>query len=102
MNAATISFFWGAFFGTVLLMLAGALAAFVQSHHRVALAAALSSLVSGLFVVSYLGWLPIGDPDDEARLLAHIGIFSATMLGLMLLVELGLLRDRDGRRRVLA
>ena len=102
MNVATISFFWGAFFGTVLLMLAGALAAFVQSHHRVALAAALSALVSGVFVVSYLGWLPIGDPDGEARLLAHIGIFSATMLGLMLLGELGLLRDRDSRRRVLA
>jgi GGDEF domain-containing protein len=102
MNAATISFFWGAFFGTVLLMLAGGLAAFVQSHHRVALAAALSALVSGLFVVSYLGWLPIADPDAEARLLAHIGIFSATMLGLMLLVDLGLLRDRGGRRRVLA
>lgn len=93
--------FWGAFFGTVALMLAGALAAFVQSHHRVALAAALSALVSGLFVVGYLGWLPIGDPEDEARLLAHIGIFSATMLGLMLLVELGLLRDRNERRRVL-
>jgi len=94
--------FWGAFFGTVALMLAGALAAFVQSHHRVALAAALSALVSGLFVVSYLGWLPIGDARHEARLLAHIGIFSATMLGLMLLAELGLLRDRDRRRRVLA
>lgn len=102
MNAATISFFWGAFFATVALMLAGALAAFVQSHHRVALAAALSALVSGLFVVSYLGWLPIDDPDDEARLLAHIGIFSATTLGLMLLADLGLLRDRNGRRRVLA
>ena len=94
--------FWGAFFGAVALMLAGALAAFVQSHHRVALAAALSALVSGLFVVSYLGWLPVGDPQHEARLLAHIGIFSATMLGLMLLIELGLLRDSDGRRRVLA
>lgn len=102
MNIAMTSFFWGAFFGTVLLMLVGALAAFVQSHHRVALAAALSALVSGLFVVSYLGWLPVRDPDGEARLLAHIGIFSATMLGLMLLVELGLLRDRGGRRRVLA
>lgn len=101
-NTATISFFWGAFFGTVTLMLAGALAAFAQSHHRVALAAALSALVSGLFVVGYLGWLPIADPDHEARLLAHIGIFSATMLGLMLLGELGLLRERDSRRRVLA
>lgn len=102
MSATVISFFWGAFFGTVVLMLAGALAAFVQSHHRVALAAALSAVVSALFVVGYLGWLPIGDPGHEARLLAHIAIFSAMMLGLMLLADLGLLRDRDGRRRVLA
>ncbi len=101
-NATTISFFWGAFFGTVALMVVGALAAFVQSHHRVALAAGLSAFVSALFVVSYLGWLPIGDPGHEARLLAHVGIFSATMLGLMLLTELGLLREPAGRRRVLA
>lgn len=100
-TVATISFFWGAFFGTVLLMLVGALAAFVQSHHRVALAAGLSACVSALFVVSHLGWLPIADPGHEARLLAHIGIFSATMLGLMLLADLGLLRDPDTRRRVL-
>lgn len=102
MSAATISFFWGAFFGTVALMLAGAVAAFVQSHHRVALAAGLSAAVSALFVGSYLGWLPVSDPGHEARLLAHVGIFSATMLGLMLLADLGLLRDGEGRRRVLA
>ena len=45
MTAATISFFWGAFFGTVVLMLVGAAAAFVQSHHRVALAAGQSACV---------------------------------------------------------
>lgn len=93
--------FWGAFFGTVALMLVGAVAAFVQSHHRVAVAAGLSAVVSALFVASYLGWLPVADPGHEARLLAHVGIFSATMLGLMLLVDLGLLRDRDSRRVVL-
>jgi GGDEF domain-containing protein len=92
--------FWGAFFGTVALMLAGALAAFAKSHHRVALSAALSSLVSALFVVSYLGWLTIPDTALEARLLAHVAILSATFLGLMLLTELGLLREPDNARRV--
>ena len=38
--------FWGAFFGTVALMLVGALVAFAQSHHRVALAAARTARVA--------------------------------------------------------
>ena len=92
--------FWGAFFGTVALMLAAALVAFVKSQHRVALAAALTSLLSALFVVSYLGWLTVSDTELEARLLAHVGILSAAMLGLMLLTELGLLRGAENARRV--
>ncbi|HXE51139.1 MAG TPA: GGDEF domain-containing protein [Ramlibacter sp.] len=86
--------FWGAFFGSAALMLAGALAAFARSLQRVALMAALSSLVSALFVVAYLGWLPITDPAVQARLLAHVAVLAAVMLGLMLLAMLGLLRDR--------
>lgn len=93
--------FWGAFFGTAVLMLIGAMAAFVQSHHRVALSAALTALVSALFAVTYLGWLPVADPAHDARLVAHVGIFSAVMLGLMLLLDLGLLRERETRRRIL-
>jgi GGDEF domain-containing protein len=92
--------FWGAFFGTVALMLAGALVAYSKSHHRVALAAAATSLLCALFVVSYLGWLSISDQALEARLLAHVGIFSAAMLGLMLLTELGLLRGSALARRI--
>ncbi len=101
MHAIAIGF-WGAFFGTAALLLIGALAAFVQSHHRVALTAALAAGVSALFVVTYLGWLPIADPDHDARLVAHVGIFTAVMLGLMLLLDLGLLRERETRRRILA
>jgi len=93
MDAVAIGF-WGAFFGSAALMLAGALAAFARSLQRVALTAALSSLVSALFVVAYLGWLPIADPAVEARLLAHVAVLAAVMLGLMLLAMLGLLRDR--------
>jgi GGDEF domain-containing protein len=97
-----IGFFWGAFFGTVALMLAGAIAAFVQSHQRVALAAGLTALLSALFVASYLGGLPLADPDLEARLVSHIGLASAIMLKLLLLVDLGLLREPRNRRRILA
>jgi uncharacterized membrane protein len=74
-------------------MLAGSLAAFARSQHRVALMAALSAVVSALFVTAYLGWLPIADPAAEARLLAHVAVLTAVMLGLMLLAMLGLLRD---------
>ena len=89
--------FWGAFFGAVGLMLAGALLAYLRSLQRVALTAALSAILSALFVVAYLGWLPIADRALEARLLAHLAAGSAAVLGLMLLAMLGLLRSRQGR-----
>ena len=94
--------FWGAFFGTCALLLVGALTAFAQLHRRVALTAALTAVMSALYAVTYLGWLPIADPDHDARLVAHVGIFTAVMLGLMLLWDLGLLREREIRRRILA
>jgi len=97
-----IGFFWGVFFGTVALMLAGALAAFVQSHHRVALAAGLTALLSALFVAGYLVGLPVAGRALEARLVSHVGLLSAIMLKLLLLVDLGLLREREARRRILA
>jgi GGDEF domain-containing protein len=95
-------FFWGGFFATVVLMLAGALAAFVKSHHRVALAAALTAMLSGLFIATYLVGLPIQDRGLEIRLIAHVGLVAATLLQLMLMVDLGLLRDRETGRRILA
>lgn len=92
--------FWGAFFCAVVLMLAGSLAAFFRSLQRVALTAALSSLISALFVVAYLGWLPLGNPDTLARFLAHLATVCAGALGLMLLAMLGLLRQPRRARRI--
>jgi GGDEF domain-containing protein len=94
--------FWGAFFGTVALMLVGALVAFAQSHHRVALAAALTASVSALFVVCTLGWLPLTNPLQEARLVAHVGVAAGVLLWLMLLMDLGYLREPRSRQRTLA
>jgi GGDEF domain-containing protein len=99
MDALAIGF-WGAFFGSVALMLAGSLAAFARSLQRVALTAALSALVSALFVVAYLGWLPIADPAAETRLLAHIAVLVAVTLGLMLLAMLGVMRHPATARRI--
>jgi GGDEF domain-containing protein len=92
--------FWGAYFGTASLMMAAALAAYVQSQQRVALTAALSALVSALFVIAYLGWLPIAQPAIEARLVAHVAVITATVLGLMLLAMLGYLRKPATARRI--
>jgi GGDEF domain-containing protein len=92
--------FWGAFFCAVALMLAGSLAAFFRSLQRVALTAALSSLISALFVVAYLGWLPVGGQEQQARFLAHLAILSSTALGLMLLALLGLFRQPQRARRI--
>jgi hypothetical protein len=91
--------FWGSFFGTVAPMLAGSVAAFVRSHERVVLTAALTSVVSALFAAAFLGCLPLSDPDHEARLLAHVAILAAAVLGRMLWAELGLLRQREAAWR---
>jgi GGDEF domain-containing protein len=92
--------FWGGFFGSVALMLAGSLAAFARSLHRVALTATLAAAMSALFAVAYLGWLPIHDAHAQSRLLAHVAVATAVVLGLLLLAMLGLLRNRETARIV--
>jgi GGDEF domain-containing protein len=92
--------FWGAFFGTAALMLAISLVAFVRSQRRVALTAGSSALISAAFVVAYLGWLPL-EGGAEARVLAHVAMFSSLALGLMLMSLLGLLRQPRGARRTI-
>ncbi|MDB5883818.1 MAG: putative rane protein [Ramlibacter sp.] len=90
--------FWGAYFGTVALMLAASLGAFARSLQRVALMAALSALISGLFAVAYLGWLPVAGAAGQ-RLQAHVAVVTTVILGLMLLSLLGLLRRRATAQR---
>jgi len=92
--------FWGAFFGTVALMLAGALLAYVRSLQRVALTAALSAVFSAFYAIAFLGWLPVGDGQVQSRLLAHVSVVCSTALGLMLLAMLGLLRRPRTRGRI--
>src|SRR5688500_7751927 len=93
--------FWGAFFGTVVLMLVASLAAYARSMQRVALLAALSAAVAGFCVAAYLGWLlPVGEAQD--RLLAHVVVGTAVILGLMLMSLRGVLRQRQAARRALS
>jgi GGDEF domain-containing protein len=90
--------FWGAFFCMATLMLVMSLAAYSRLHKRVALTAALTSLFSAGFVVSYLGWLPIEGPL-EARVLAHVAVLTAVILAMMLMSTLGMLRQHAVGRR---
>jgi GGDEF domain-containing protein len=101
MNTVAVGF-WGAFFGSVALMLAGSLMAYVRSMHRVALRAALTAALSALFVASYIGWLPVGDRGTGERVLAHIAAVCSALLGLMLLELMGVTRRRGGGVRLQA
>ena len=85
--------FWGAYYGTVGLLLGAALLAFRRSAQRVALTAAASAFMSGLFSVVFLGWLPL--PENALfRLKAHVAILCAAVLCVLLLAMLGVRRDR--------
>jgi len=92
--------FWGCYFGTTALMLAGATVAFTRSLHRISLNAALSALASSFFVISFLGGLPIPDPDMESRFLAHVALAVASVLAYLLFSIVGALDSRKLRRRV--
>ena len=92
MDSAAVGF-WGAYFGTVALLLAGSIAAFARSLHRVALTAALFGLICGIYFAGFLGWLPFGEEGVRWRALAHISALSATILSLMVLAMLGAMRN---------
>ena len=85
--------FWGAYYGTVCLLLGAALLAFRRSAQRVALTAAASAFMSGLFTAVYLGWLPLHG-DALFRLKAHVAAICAAVLCVLLLAMLGVRRDR--------
>lgn len=92
--------FWGAFFGTVGLMVAGAVFAVVRSHHRVALNAAIAALASALFVAAFIGWLPLPSQDVSDRVLAHIATVTSGVLAYLLFYMLGLQRKQELAIRV--
>jgi len=90
--------FWGCYFGTAALMLAGAGMAFTRSLHRISLNAALSAAVSSFFVMAFLGGLPIDDEDVLLRFLAHVALAVAIILAYLLFSIVGALDSRRARR----
>ncbi|MBX3587599.1 MAG: diguanylate cyclase [Ramlibacter sp.] len=99
----TISaFFWGGYFATAAIMLAGIAHVLGQGLYRVPVNASISLSICTLFVVAYLGWLPLDDPGLQARVQAQVGILTATLLAYMLLDLFGYLRyHRLVRRAIL-
>ena len=89
---------WGWYFGTTVLMLAGAALAFSRSLRRVSINAAVAALASAFFVMAFLGGLPISDNATLARFLAHVGCVVAVVLAFLLLAMLGVLRLRQMRQ----
>jgi GGDEF domain-containing protein len=85
--------FWGAFFGSVGLMLAGAGLAYARSIHRVALRAAWTALLSAVYVASFIGWLPVPGAGIGQRMLALVAAACSAVLALLLLAWLGVARD---------
>ncbi|MBC7604024.1 MAG: diguanylate cyclase [Ramlibacter sp.] len=97
---ATAIGFWGAYFGTVALLLAGSIAAFARSLHRVAISAALFALISAFYFAAYLDWVPLDGRVDRLRWLSQISVVSAAVLGSMVLAMLGVMRHPRRRRRI--
>ena len=90
--------FWGCYFGTAALMLAGAAVAFSKSLRRISLNAALSAIASSFFVVAFLGWLPIDDAAVLARFLAHVAMLVGSLLAYLLFTMLGVLKSGKFQR----
>lgn len=91
--------FWGCYFGTIGLMVAGAVFGFVRSLRRVSANAALTALASAFFAVAFLGGLPIEEAAVQQRFLAHVAAATSSLLLCLLLSMLGLFREPEARRR---
>lgn len=91
--------FWGCYFGTIGLMVAGCVFGFVKSLHRVAANAALTALASAFFTVVFLGGLPIEEGATLARFQAHVAAAVSALLLSLFLAMLGLFREARTWRR---
>jgi GGDEF domain-containing protein len=94
--------FWGCYFGSAGLMLAGSVFAYIRSLRRIAVNAAASALASTFFVVAFLGGLPISDAATLDRFLAHVASLVSVLLAYLLFSILGILRSPSSQRRAVA
>jgi GGDEF domain-containing protein len=93
--------FWGGFFCTAFFMFAGGVLAWARSHRRVGFAAIATALLSAIYVASTLHLFGRHAPLLDSRLTGACAIVTASVLRLMLLVDLGYLHQQQERRRIL-
>ena len=89
--------FWGCYFGSVVLLLAGSVFAFIRKLPRIAFSTVLSAIASGFFVISFLGMLPINEGNNLARFLAHVASLVSALLTYLLLSFVNISLDRNNR-----
>ena len=94
-----VAAFWGAFFGTATLMIAGAVAAYLRDLRRVAVMAASAAFLYIVFVSSYLGLLPMPSGSIRLRFDATVFMFCAVLLGNLVLAMIGHMREPAAARR---
>ncbi|MEJ6023303.1 diguanylate cyclase domain-containing protein [Ramlibacter sp. PS4R-6] len=94
-----VAAFWGAFFGTAALMLAGALTAYLAELRRVAWIAASATVTVCLFALSYLGLVPLESEAARVRLDANVFALCAALLGHLVLAMIGHMREPAAARR---
>lgn len=94
--------FWGCYFGSAGLMLAGSVFAYIRSLRRIAVNAAASALASTFFVVAFLGGLPISEGATLDRFLAHVAALVSILLAYLLFSILGILRNPASQRNAVA
>lgn len=93
--------FWGGYFGVAALMLVGSVVAFFLSLRRVALNAAVTSLVAGFFVLSFLGALPFESDAAQARFLAAVASAVSAFMAYLFFATVGLMREPIARWRTI-
>jgi GGDEF domain-containing protein len=91
--------FWGAFFGTAALMIAGAVAAYVRDLKRVALMVAFGSVLFMTFSALCLGLWPLDEANLRRRAQPGLFLLCAVLLGHMVLAMIGHMRDPQAARR---
>ena len=82
--------FWGCYFGATILTSAAALFAFARRLHRIALNAALAAMLSAIFVLVFLGALPIEEGVRLQRVLAVAIMAFSCLLPASQALQLGL------------
>lgn len=91
--------FWGAFFGSAALVIAGSVLLFARNLRRAATIGAVSAAVPVFYVLAFLGWVGPAGQDASDRFVAHVTVVSGVVLSVMLLSLLGRLRSKPFAQR---